>query len=278
MAEAVEEIARAGGRHVEPAFIKGYVDFDEDAFSSAAARRLHRLVAGRGLSVHAVSAHLDLSRPGAAEDLIRRIGFAADLGAAFLITNSGPAGERDAIRATIEAALPRLDAAGLTLALENPGHGSGNLTGTVAAAAAFLRAVGSPRVRLNHDTGNVFTYSGERCQPAEDYAAAPDIVSHAHLKDVRSAGGDWVFCALGAGDVAFPDYWKAVPAGLPVSIELPLRLDRPGRADPRRRPEPLSIEAIRHDLSASIGYIERLEAARQALRRRPEVRSNLFSE
>ena len=254
----MDEIARAGWRHVEPAFIKGYVDFDESAFSPASAQRLGRHLADAGLGVHAVSAHLDLSAEGAADALIRRIGFAARLGAAFLITNSGPASKRDAIRAAIETALPELEAGNLTLALENPGHGSGDLTGTVADAAAFLRAIGSPRLRLNHDAGNVFTYSGEARQPAQDYAAAPEMVAHAHLKDVRSSGGDWMFCPLGAGDVALADYWKAIPSDLPVSIELPLRLDRPGRADPRRRPQPLAIEDIRRSLAQSSDYISLL--------------------
>lgn len=261
MEEAVEEITDAGCLHVEPAFIKGYVDFDETAFSPRAAASLGHLVVARGMRVHAVSAHLDLSEPGSAEALVRRLDFAGDLGASYLITNSGPAGKRDAIRATVEAVIPNLEAKGLTLALENPGHGSGNLTGTVSAAADLLSAIGSPHVRLNHDTGNVFTYSSEARQPAEDLAAAPDLVAHVHLKDVRSENGDWVFCALGAGNVDFAGYWTSVPVDLPVTIELPLRLARPGRAEPQRLTTPVALVTIRRNLQASLRYIETLEAA-----------------
>ncbi|WP_292148033.1 hypothetical protein [Mesorhizobium sp.] len=37
---AIEEIARAGAMHVEPAFIRGYVDIDEGMFTSANASKL----------------------------------------------------------------------------------------------------------------------------------------------------------------------------------------------------------------------------------------------
>ncbi|WP_437416691.1 sugar phosphate isomerase/epimerase family protein [Sinorhizobium meliloti] len=260
MEMAVEEIADAGCLHVEPAFIKGYVDFDETAFSPSAAARLSNLAVARGVRIHAASAHLDLSEPDAAAALVRRLDFAADLGASFLITNSGPAGKRDAIRATVEAVIPKLEASGLTLALENPGHGSGNLTGIVSDAAIFLGEIGSPRVRLNHDTGNVFTYSSETRQPAEDLAAAPNLVAHVHLKDVKSTNEGWVFCALGDGDVDLANYWSAMPVGLPVTIELPLRLGRPRRADPQRYPRPLDPATIRRELTASLRYIGTLEA------------------
>jgi hypothetical protein len=53
---AVLRIAR-----VEPAFIKGYVDFTEGDFSKAAAARLSGMLAERDLAVQGVSAHMDLS-------------------------------------------------------------------------------------------------------------------------------------------------------------------------------------------------------------------------
>ena len=58
---AIEEIARAGAMHVEPAFIRGYVDIDEGMFTSANASKLRARAETAGLGIKAVSAHLDLS-------------------------------------------------------------------------------------------------------------------------------------------------------------------------------------------------------------------------
>ncbi|MBZ9739035.1 MULTISPECIES: sugar phosphate isomerase/epimerase family protein [unclassified Mesorhizobium] len=256
---AVEEIAAAGAAHVEPAFIRGYVDFDEGMFAEANGLKLRRTAQNAGLGINAVSAHLDLSGPDAIEALSRRIGFAAGLGASFLITNAGPAVNRAAIRATIEAVLPRLEQADIVLALENPGHGSGDLLGSARSGAGFVREIGSRHVRMNHDAGNIFTYSGETMQPAEDIADAIDMVGHAHLKDVVSSGAGWAFCAIGDGSVDYASYWAMLPAALPVSVELPLRLERPGRRAPQRRDTPVDIATIRSTLRRSLDFVNALE-------------------
>ncbi|TPI26185.1 sugar phosphate isomerase/epimerase [Mesorhizobium sp. B3-2-1] len=256
---AVEEIAAAGAAHVEPAFIRGYIDFDEGMFADTNASRLRRTAEHAGLCINAVSAHLDLSGPDAIEALSRRIGFAAGLGASFLITNAGPMTDSAAIRTTIDAVLPRLEQADIVLALENPGHGCGDLLGSARSGASFVRAIGSPHIRLNHDAGNIFTYSGETMQPSQDIADATDMVGHAHLKDVVSTGAGWAFCAIGDGSVGYEPYWAMLPAMLPVSIELPLRLERPGRRDPERRNTPVDIAAIRGALQRSLDFVNALE-------------------
>lgn len=252
---ALEEIARAGATHVEPAFIRGYVDFTEDDFSEGAARELAGSIAEAGLKVHALSAHMDLSGAEARSMLARRIAFAEALGARVLITNAGPERAADTVLATIMALLPRIEAWGGMLAIENPGHGSGDLVGTAEQGRRLVERIGSPHVRLNHDAGNVFTYSHERLQPAGDYLAAREAIGHAHLKDVKSTPEGWSFCATGSGDVDLKHYLDAIPPDLPVSLELPLRLRRPGRQDPQRATEPLPVEQLRAALEASLAFV-----------------------
>ncbi len=53
---ALAEIAGAGVAFAEPAFIAGYVDFDETSFSPAAAKHLAAAMAAAGLSAIAVVA------------------------------------------------------------------------------------------------------------------------------------------------------------------------------------------------------------------------------
>ncbi|TPL22701.1 TIM barrel protein [Mesorhizobium sp. B2-3-6] len=261
---AIEEIAAAGALHVEPAFIRGYVDFDEGMFAAAHAAKLRQAAEHAGLGINAVSAHLDLSGADAPDALSRRIGFAAGLGASFLITNAGPARNSAAIRKTIDALLPRLEEVGIVLALENPGHGQGDLLGSARLGAGFIRDIGSRHVRLNHDAGNVFTYSNETVQPAQDIADAIDAVGHAHLKDVVSTGEGWTFCAIGDGSIGYEPYWATLPATLPVSIELPLRLRRPQHRDPQRRSAPVDIATIRSALRRSLDFVNSLEIAKSS--------------
>jgi sugar phosphate isomerase/epimerase len=258
METAIEEIAAAGCRWVEPAYIKGYVDFDETAFSDAGAARLGGLIAGAGLSVTAISAHLDLGQAGAGAMLERRIGFASALGARFVITNAGQAADRRRILSVIKAVQPRCEAADIVLALENPGHGSGALIGNGGEGAALVREIGSPHVRLNYDVGNVFTYSHESMKPEDDIAPAVEAIAHLHLKDVASGADGWRFTAIGDGAIDYRAVWKVLPPGLPVAVELPLRLDRRGRADPVRRPDRVPLADIRAAMQRSLAFVAAL--------------------
>lgn len=255
METAVEEIARSGAGHVEPAFIHGYVDFDETVFAAHAAGRFRQRVEAAGLAIHAVSAHMDLATGDAIAMLDRRIGFAQDIGARVLITNSGPIAAHDRILATIRAQLPRLDLWGGLLALENPGHGNNSLIGNAADGQRLIGEVGSERVRLNHDTANVFTYSHEALQPDADWRRAASAIAHSHLKDVRATTQGWSFCPLGQGDIDLAAYLAAIPAQLPLSVELPMRLRRPQRADPVRASNPEPIPDLREALRQSLLFL-----------------------
>ena len=251
---ALATLADLGLQAVEPAFIRGYVDFTEDDFSAVAARALRARLAGHGLSAPAVSAHFDLAHPDAPAMLARRIGFAAELGAAILITNAGPRAAEAAIMAVIAGALPTLERAGVTLALENPGHGAGDLIGNGRDGAALAGRIGHPLVGLNYDVGNVWTYSGGTLAPQDDLPHALPHAAHLHLKDMADDGaGGWRFCALGAGQIDWPAVARALAPrpDVPCGLELPLRLRRPNRGDPVRGAVPATPQTIRAALIAS---------------------------
>jgi sugar phosphate isomerase/epimerase len=232
-------LAEAGAALVEPAFIEGYTPFDEDTFREAEARRLARTLAAAGLSVWAISAHLDLGGPDSAEKLRRRLGFAAALGAKILISNATTTDRAPQFRQVISSVLPEFAASNMTLALENPGHGSGALIPDGARGAEVVASFNSQFLRMNYDIGNAASYGARSGAAAEDLAAALPVAAHLHLKDLKDVDGDWVFCPVGQGEVG---YGTAVPLDriphwLPVGIEHPIRLWRPGRGDPRRRGE-----------------------------------------
>lgn len=250
---ALAAIARCGARYAEPAYIEGYGDFDETAFSAAAAGTFRAELRQAGLSSFAVSAHIDLGREDASERLRRRLGFAGEIGAGILITNAGRRDARDAVMRTVEGVLPFCLASGLVLALENPGHGTNALFGRGDEGAALAQAFACPALGLNYDAGNILTYSGGERQPASDLADALRFTVHSHLKDVAAIDGDWVFTPLGDGQVGFDTLVPMLrDAKLPIGIELPLRLHRPGRGDPVRKPHPIPLHHIERAVTSSL--------------------------
>lgn len=257
---AIDEIAAAGARSIEPAYIKGYLDFDEGAFSPESARCLSSRIAAAGLHATAVSAHMNLGLRDALGMLVRRIRFAAALGASFLITNTGQAKDRDEIVDLLRRAAPECHATGVRLALENPGHGREDLIGNARDGASLIDELALAEIGLNYDVGNVFTYSGEAIAPQVDLSGCTDRIVHLHLKDVASRDRDWIFTPIGDGSIDYRAVWSRLPGDLPVGIELPLRLDRRGRSDPKRREERVSLDDIRRAMSRSLGFVAGLDA------------------
>jgi sugar phosphate isomerase/epimerase len=254
-ATAVEAVAEAGARHIEPAYIQGYTDFDETSFSDANARTLVSAMRACGIEALAISAHVNAGAPDGAEMLARRLRFAAAVGARILITNSAPPEDRAQLRRNIDAALPVCEATGVTIAFENPGHGR-SIIGNGAEGVALVEAIGSPFVRLNYDIGNVFTYSRESVRPQDDMPAALPWVAHVHAKDVRATPEGWSFTPIGGGSIDYAAMGRLLAARpeIPVGLELPLRLSRPGRGDPVRRPAPLPLEGIRQAVRDSVAF------------------------
>jgi len=264
LAVALDEIAAAGAGLVEVAYIEGYMAFDETAFADPNAAAVAEALRGAGLASVAVSAHVNAGLPGAVDQLKRRIAFARRLGAGILITNAAPADRRQDFLRNLEALIPEAEMHEVVLAFENPGHGSDALIGTAADGATLVRSVGSPWVRVNYDIGNVFTYSREEVRPEDDIAAALPHAVHLHAKDVRSTPEGWRFMAIGEGSIAYDRVLARLARHeprIPIGLELPLRLRRPGRRDPVRAPEPLPLPVIRDAVRRSLAYVtERLGA------------------
>ncbi len=261
---AFAEIAGMGLSFVEPAFIAGYVDFDEDAFSDSSGATLASAMAAVGLSAFAVSAHHDMGAEGAVAATVRRIRFAARLGAQYLITNAATAADWGRFRRNLDAVLPVCEETGIVIALENPGHGAGSLIGSASDGIRLIRSLTSPHLRLNYDFGNVFTYSSERIRPEADFEAALPLMVHGHVKDILSTPDGWSFTAIGDGSIDYARVWRRLAKlapDLPIGIELPLRLRRPNRAAPTRAPDPLPLDVLRDALRRSLAFLTAADVA-----------------
>jgi sugar phosphate isomerase/epimerase len=247
---------------VEVAYIEGYMAFDEDTFVARNGHAVAALFADHGVTMRAISAHTDLGRSDSVERLLRRLDFAAGAGVDTIVSNATTKSAHAEFMRTLEAALPRFADAGVVLAVENPGHGRDALVPDGRAGAAIVTAWGSPWLRLNYDIGNAYTYAQGRIDLTADFDAALPFVRRVHLKDVAETGTDWQFCHLGAGVVGYGNRLSLSRLnGMDVTVEHPIRLWRPGRADPVRRPATPAEEDVRKAISASLGALQNFVVA-----------------
>ncbi|WP_119389485.1 sugar phosphate isomerase/epimerase family protein [Taklimakanibacter lacteus] len=252
-----EEIADAGLALVEPAYIRGYIEFDETAFSDMAARRISRAMKQAGVSATAVSAHMDLGEADSTAMLARRVRFAAAIGARYTITNSSPDARRDQFLRAIEANLPAAQALGVVLALENPGHGQDYLIRDGRTGSDVVSLFKSPWLRLNYDGCNVLTCSEGGMRPESDIDSALADIAHIHLKDVRRVPGGWRYTALGEGEIDNHAVIRKLAEAddVPLCIELPLRLYRPAFAGPARDAQAPPLQSLRSAIRKSHDYV-----------------------
>lgn len=252
-------LSALGVPEVEVAYIEGYMPFDEGTFTERAGREVAALFSDHGVSVGAVSAHTDLGRDDSVERLLRRLDFAAGAGVETIVSNTTTAGARSAFMRNVDAALPRFADAGVVLAIENPGHGRGVLVPDGRSGAAVVAEWSTPWLRLNYDIGNAYTYAEGRIDLAADLEAALPFVRRIHLKDVMAAGPDWIFCHLGAGAVGYGTRLSLAPLrGFDLTLEHPIRLWRPNRADPVRRSAIPKQEDVERAITASIRTLDDL--------------------
>ncbi len=248
-------LAMAGVTAVEPAFIEGYMPFDEDSFSEKAGLQLARTLRNAGLGIRALSAHTDLGQTNSVDKLRRRLDFAAAAGARVVVSNATTADQKATFLQTIAAVQPDLAARDMILALENPGHGANALMPNGLQGAALVASLDDPRIRMNYDIGNAQSYGARATSAADDLAAALPVTVHLHLKDLKSVGEDWLFCPVGQGDIGYGTTLGlgSLPPRLSIGIEHPIRLWRPGRGDPQRRAEvpdeALVVAAVREALA-----------------------------
>ena len=114
---------------------------------------------------------------------------------------------RDAIDKKLMEAAAKAEKRGVTLILENE-HACNTATG--AEAARTLKAVRSPRFKLNWDAGNAAA-RGETPVP-DGYALLPkDRIGYMHCKDIiRKADGTTEWMAMGRGIIDYVGQFRAL--------------------------------------------------------------------
>ena len=254
---ALDELAALGVRFVEPASVdKVFQHLVESDFCEARAAWLNRELARRNLACHSLSAHMDLTQTDSVDRFCRRLGFAQAIGARTVNSIAGPAGNLKGFRANVPAIAKRATDLGIVVALEN----HGDLVDRGAQIVEFVRAVGSPSIRANYDTGNAWYYAKGSIDPAAELAEVAPVVAHVHLKAPSVEDGMMRWVALGEGVLDLPVVGRVLRTrlpGVPVSIELSLR-QRSRDFEPRwRTPEFPTLPEIRGIITRSLQALER---------------------
>jgi len=86
-------------------------------------------------------------------------------------------------------------------------------------------------------------------------------IVYLHLKDTRLEKGTWHFTQIGKGIIDYQGIFKILrksPQKIPMSIELPLRLEMKEGEAPIKTKSPLDIGQINKIVSDSLSYVRRL--------------------
>ena len=263
----LDSLAACGARHVEPAFIVGYTEpFDEGSFTDASARQHLSWLEASGLGCHAFSSHIDLGGGDAVAVFTRRMAFARTLGAKVINTNAAVRTRAAAFLANIEALARQAEAMDLVIGLENPGNGEDNVVNLAADGVALIADLGTPWVRLNYDPGNTASHRPGQVDAAVDAITALPACAHLHVKDVVRDASGWSFVPPGQGEIDYDAIMGAVAshAGLPLAVELPLRLRRTPDAQPVRARERVALEVIEANVRACLAFTSRWRPAMDA--------------
>ena len=178
-----------GVRHVE-------IALPEPEDTEQIQRELQRY----GLTAGSLQVRTDVADPELTQhfaEAARRV--REEFGARYIFT-SVHAGEHgmEAAYAALVRAGDAVAGHGVTIVLET--HPDLGTNGTV--AAATMRAVNHPHVRVNWDPANVYFYN-ENCDGRREFDLALPYIAALHLKDTGGGFRSWDFSALGEGVVDF---------------------------------------------------------------------------
>ncbi len=257
--EALDHLKRIGISHVELAFIEGYTDeYNESIFTLQYARTLRNRLHDLGLLCRALSAHMDLGSDEAVVRFGRRMEFAAEVGAAVILTNAAPGNEEKKFFSNIKPITAKAETLNLVVALENPGDGKDNLINTGKEGAELIKRINSHRIRLNYDFGNLISHLFEKVRPEDDFKHAVSCCAHLHMKDVKAGEEGWFFPPVGSGDIDYRMIIRdLIPQDLSFSLEVPTRLRRRKDASPYRISPPPDIAEVDEALKASLAFVRR---------------------
>jgi len=125
---------------------------------------------------------------------------------------------------------------------------------------SVIEKVNSENVRINYDFVNSFHSAQGKINLEKDFKSMLKYIVYLHLKDTRLEKDTWHFTQIGKGIIDYRGIFRILkksPQKIPMSIELPLRLEIKNETPKKTKP-PLGIEQINKIVSSSLSYVRRL--------------------
>lgn len=259
LATTLQSIRGLGMKVVELAHIAGNSEtFDERNLDRSHAEQARELLERYGLTCHCLSAHMDLSVEGGVAAMERRLAYAHMVGARYVATKSAPADRRAQLMENLAHMAVMAADLNITILLENPSAGDGDVVDDGPSGAAFLAEAGLDNVGLNYDFGNLMSRHQGRLRPETDCLPALPLSPHLHVKDVQRIDAGWGHTAIGQGDIDYRTILDEVRRmeQLPlISIELPTRMVRHVDGAPYPPLPPMPIGEIERLLVQSVACL-----------------------
>ncbi|SLM17674.1 putative AP endonuclease family 2 [uncultured spirochete] len=259
--EALSYIASCGFEYVEIASIANMCEHVAPKdMSGEKAAEVKKLIEKVGLKTYAFAGHVDLTVESDLKDFLKKIEFAAAIGAKIINTNSGPLSRLAEFRENMKKIITQAERFNMKIGLES----HGDIIGTAKESVKYLKEFNHPLVRFNYDTGNTYFYSKGHVDVAEDIKYCFEYLEHIHLKDISIKGNVVRYCKIGEGDINFAavaeslkSLGKPLPAGLEIPVFMHGTIDLLSSAD-----APLPIELAKSAARDSKKYLENLQERR----------------
>jgi len=257
---AFREIAATGVDLVEVAFIEGYTDpFTEAYFNEENASKICAQLDEYGLQCVSFSSHVDLAREGIVDIFKKRMAFARQLGAQYIISNAAPLPDKRQFMENIAQLGQTAASLDMIIALENPGDGNPNVIDSGQPAARAIEEIGLDSVKINYDFGNLLSHCFGKLKPEQDYKQVLAQTAHFHIKDVAQDDAGFYFTEIGEGTIDYQTILEELAAAsdsVPLSLEIPLRVTRAPDASPRRASQPVDLAKIRRVITGSVNFVK----------------------
>ena len=202
-----------------------------------------------GLQASSLQARCDLAGPGAVEAMRPQLEACARFGAKIcLVAVSAGATPRDAVWERLRGIGQAAAEFGVAVAIET----HPDLAENAAVARATVEAVGSPAVRINFDTANIYYYNDGLTEMGE-LRKIPDIVAAVHLKDSSGRREDPLYPPLGTGVVDFPGVFQFLNGR---GFTGPFTMELEGQS----RPDRTEAAQLRY-IEEAVAYLRGIRAA-----------------
>jgi len=228
LATALESVKRCGAEYVDIDFL-GPLPFKEKAILSHLSlqdldepSRVQKLLEVNQLKTITFSGHMDLSSSENVNLFLRKMEFAKALGIKYIAAFAGlKTKARDFFNNTGRV-IQKAEELEMVVVLET--ETPGDLLPSGAEAIRVLQQIGSDRIRLLYDFGNVYFANKGKVNLIEDFAKALDIIGVVHLKDPIIDLPFLAYTEIGKGIFDYTTILKYIRNSgrrFPVVLEIP---------------------------------------------------------